>query len=202
MTDRNLIRASLRCAAMATFLVTVLGASCAGPPVYVFRRYPLSNRPDSTLLPPTLSVRGYSFSRSAPKKRHWWSSEPSRPTCAGFQSYRLDHLPIGIDRDGATTMQPSGLELLINRSASPALVIFYQYRLPQRTLDPSTADGAAQAAQMARQRATMDSAADELARQLVASAGMTGRIAAADTERTQSPEAMRDRCRAEVSRAR
>ena len=98
-------------------------------------------------------------------------------------------------------MQPSGLELLINRSASPALVIFYRYRLPQRTLDPSTPDGAAQAAQMARQRATMDSAADELARQLAASAGMTGRIAAADTERTQSPEAMRDRCRAEVSRA-
>jgi hypothetical protein len=93
-------------------------------------------------------------------------------------------------------------ELLMNRGVAPALVVSYQYRLPLRTLDPSTPDGAAQAARNAREEAVMDSAADEVARTVAASAGMAARIVAADTERTRSREAMRDRCKAEVSRAR
>jgi hypothetical protein len=98
-------------------------------------------------------------------------------------------------------MPPFEFELLINRSATPGLVVFYRYHLPLRRLDRSTPDGAAQAAQVARQEAVMDSAAEELARQVVASAGMAGGISAADTERTQSWKAKEARCHAEVSQA-
>ena len=78
MRDHRLIRISLRCAAIALFVVPVLGTSCVGPAVYVFRRYPLAGSADRMdTLPPTLSVRGYSFSRPTPK-RHWWSKDPSR----------------------------------------------------------------------------------------------------------------------------
>lgn len=202
MTDRRLIRISLRCAALAVFLVPLLGTRCDdGPPVYVFRRYSLANKPDSAAaLPPTLSVLGYSFSRPEPKQ-HWWSKEP-RQDCDGFQLYRIDHLPAGISRDSFATTPPSHFELLVNRSAAPAFVVFYQYQLPLRTRDPSDPAGAAQAARIARHEAVMDSAADELARKLVGSAGIAERFAPTDTQRTQSPEAMRDRCRAEVARAR
>lgn len=200
MRDRRVSRIVLQCAALALFLVPVLGTSCVGPAVYVFRRYPLASKPDSTL-PPTLSVRGYSFSQPAPKK-HWWSDESPRASCEGFQLYRIDRLPRGITRDSLATMPPVEFELLTNRSATPALVVYYEYRLPLRTLDPSTPDGAAQGARMARQVAAMDSAADEVARKVVGSAALMERFTPADTERTQSPEARRDRCRAEVARAR
>ena len=199
MRDRGLVRMSLRCAALALFLAPVLATRCAGPAVYVFRRYPLASRPDS-ILPPTLSVRGYSFSRPAPRQ-HWWDKE-QQPTCDGFELYRIDHLPAGLSRDSLALLPPTELELLLNRSATPALVVYYEYRLPLRTRDPSSPDGAAQAAQMARQVAVMDSAADEVARKVVGSAGIAERLTPADTERTQSPEARRDRCRAEVARAR
>ena len=189
----------LQCAALAMFLVPALGARCAGPPVYVFRRYPLATRPDSTL-PTTLSVRGYTFSRPAPR-RHWWDREP-RPSCDGFQLYRIDHLPTGISRDSLALLPPTEFELLLNRGAIPALVVYYEYRLPLRTRDPSTPEGVAQAARMAQQEAAMDSADDEVARKVAESAGMPESLAPADTERTQSPEARWDRCRVEVARAR
>ena len=201
MKDRRLIRTSLRCAALALFLVPALGTRCAapaGPAVYVFRRYPLASKPDSAL-PPTLSVRGYSFSRPAPRQHR--SDKEELPTCAGFQLYVLDHLPAGFNRD-SLSMSPIEFELLLNRSATPALVVYYEYRLPLRTRDPSTPDGAAQAARMARQEVAMDSAADEVARKVVGSAAKIESFAPADTERTQSPEARRDRCRFELDRAR
>jgi len=201
MRDHRLIRISLRCAAIALFVVPVLGTSCVGPAVYVFRRYPLAGSSDKMdTLPPTLSVRGYSFSRPTPK-RHWLSNDPSRPNCAGFRVYAVDHLPSGISRDSLSTLPPSAFELLMHRGAAPALVVFYRYTLPERTLDPSTPEGAAQVARTARQEAVMDSAADEVARTVAARAGMAVR-AATDTERTQSVESMRDRCKGEVSRAR
>jgi hypothetical protein len=198
--DRRRIRVALQCAATVLLVNGALGTSCAEPPVYVFRRYPLASRPDSTL-PSTLSVRGYSFSRPPTKRRHWWDNEPPRPTCEGFQLYRLDHLPNGISRDSFATLPPIQFELLLNRSATPALVIYYQYGLPLRTLDPSTPDGAAQAARMAHQEAAMDSAADDVARKLVGSAGIE-RFTPDDTMRTQSPEARRYRCQNELTQAR
>ncbi len=194
----RLIRIAVQYAAMALFVVSALGTSCDGPAVYVFRRYPLASRPDTTL-PPTLSVRGFSFSRPAPRQ-HWWDKEP-RPTCFGFQLYRIDHLPTGISRDSLATLPPIAFELLLNRSATPALVIYYEYRLPMRTLDPSSPDGVAQEARMAQQKAVMDSAADEVARQVVGSARIE-RFTPADTMRTQSPEARRYRCQNELSEAR
>jgi hypothetical protein len=186
---------------MALCVVPALGTRCAslaGPAVYVFRRYPLASKPDSTL-PTTLSVRGYSFSRPAPRQ-HQSDKEPL-PTCDGFQLYVLDHLPAGFNRD-SLSMSPIEFELLLNRSATPALVVYYEYRLPLRTRDPSTPDGAAQAARMAREEAAMDSAADEVARKVIGGAVRIESFAPADTERTQSPEARRDRCRIELSRAR
>src|SRR5690349_14617023 len=159
MRDRKLFRAALQCAAMALCVVPAIGTRCAspaGPAVYVFRRYPLASKPDSAL-PTTLSVRGYSFSQPAPRQHR--SDKESLPTCDGFQLYVLDHLPAGFNRD-SLSMSPIEFELLLNRSVSPALVVYYEYRLPLRTRDPSTPDGAAQAARMARQEAAMDSAAD------------------------------------------
>lgn len=202
MRDHRLIRISRRCAAIALVVAPVLGASCEGPAVYVFRRYPLpSSAASMDTLPPTLSVRGYSFSRPKPK-RHWLSNDPSRPNCEGFRVYRVDHFPNGISRDGRSTLPPSEFELLMNRGAAPALVVFYRYTLPERTLDRSTPDGAAQAAQIAREEAVMDSAADEVARTVAARAEVSAGIAVADTERTLSLEAMRDRCGLELARAR
>ena len=90
---------------MALCVVPALGTRCAslaGPAVYVFRRYPLASKPDSTL-PTTLSVRGYSFSRPAPRQ-HQSDKEPL-PTCDGFQLYVLDHLPAGFNRD-SLSMSP------------------------------------------------------------------------------------------------
>ena len=201
MRDQRPIRLPMRCAAIALFVASALGTRCAGPAAYVFRRYSLpSGAVSRDTLPLTLSVRGYTFSQPAPRQ-HWWDHVP-RQNCDGFQLYRIDHLPAGISADSLSALPPSAFELLMNRGATPALVVFYQYNLPLRTLDPGNPDGAAQAARIARQEAVMDSAADEIARKFVASAGMAERIAPVDTERTQSPEARRDRCKAEVARAR
>jgi hypothetical protein len=200
MRDHRLLRISLRCAAIALFVVPALGTSCVGPAVYVFRRYPISGSVGSAdTLPLTLSVRGHSFSRPESKRRPL-SRDPARPNCAGFQVYRIDRVPAGLSRDDLSTMPPYEFELLMHRGATPALVVFYRYTLPERTLDPSTPDGAAQVAQTARRVAVMDSAADEVARTVVTHAGMTVR-AVTDTMRTQSIEAMRDRCRAELAGA-
>jgi hypothetical protein len=199
MRDHRLLRISLHCATIALFVVPVLGTSCVGPAVYVFRSYPLAGSTERTdALPPTLSIRGHSFSRPEPKQRPL-SRDPARPNCAGFQVYRIDRVPAGLSRDDRSTMPPFEFELLMHRGATPALVVFYRYTLPERTLDPATPDGAAQVAQTARRVAVMDSAADEVARTVAAHAGMTVR-AVTDTMRTQSIEAMRDRCRAELAR--
>src|SRR5689334_4279031 len=201
MRDHRLLRIALRCAAIALFVVPVLGTSCVGPAVYVFRRYPLAGSAERTdTLPLTLSVRGHAFSRPEPRRRPL-SRDPARPNCAGFQVYRIDRVPPGLSRDDLSTMPPYEFELFMHRGATPALVVFYRYTLPERTLDPSTPDGALQVAQTARRVAVMDSAADEVARTVAAHAGMTVH-AVTDTMRTQSIEAMRDRCRAELADAR
>ena len=112
MRDQRLLRLPLRCVAIALFVASALGARCAGPAVYVFRRYSL---PSGTIsrdtLPPTLSVRGYTFSPPAPRQ-HWWDHVP-RQNCDGFQLYRVDRLPAGISADSLSTLPPSAFELLM-----------------------------------------------------------------------------------------
>ena len=200
MSIRHETHAALRAALIIAVVIVTQGTSCVGPSVFVFQRFSLTSRPDTSFsFPERVRLPMASFSLPAPKP-HWWSSEPPRPLCRGFHLYTADWPPtLHYDRG---IVPPGAFEARLTGHPEPTLIVWYRYHLPLNRIDSTTPEGAAQRARIARLDTVFSQYADSVARTILAGSGAQPAVPAAHVSRTQSWKEFRRWCRAAIEDSR
>jgi hypothetical protein len=183
---------------LVVLVATAQGTSCVGPAVNVFHRFELSGRLDSAFtLPRAVELSPLGF--SVPRSRHsWWSMQAAlQATCPGFQLYTLDRLPQDVPND---SLLPTYFEASLEHGQSPALMVWYSYRLPLRRADRPPPDSVGRVFDAELEEA-LARKAERLARLLLRGSGADPVTATATRDRTFTYDEIRARCRADTRAA-